>query len=64
MTGKIDFAGYEITEGVCGDGNLKYLYESKVITFKYDYKIKHQGYGCAPEILDLGPTDTLDKCMK
>lgn len=62
--GKIDFADYEITEGVCSDGLLKYLYESKVITFNYDYKLKHKGVGCAPEKLNLGPTDTLDKCMK
>lgn len=62
--GKIDFPEYEITEGVCSDGLLKYLYESRVITFNYDYKLKHQGVGCAPEKLNLGPTDTLDKCMK
>lgn len=61
--GKVDFDGYEITEGTCSDGLLKYLYESKVITFNYDYQVKHQGVGCAPEKLNLGPTDTLDKCM-
>jgi hypothetical protein len=61
---KIDFPEYEITEGQCSDGLLKYLYESKVITFNYDYQLKHAGVGCAPEKLNLGPTDTLDKCMK
>jgi len=43
---------------------LKHLYESKVISFNYDFKIKHEKHGCAPETVDLGVTDTLDKCMK
>jgi len=59
----IEFPGYEITEGSCSDGLLKYLYESKVITFNYDYKLKNKGVGCQPEHHELGATDTLDKCM-
>jgi len=29
--GRIDFEGYEITEGVCGNNTVKYPYESKIL---------------------------------
>lgn len=43
---------------------MKYHYENKgVVSFNYDFQVKHKEVGCNPEKLNLGPTDTLEKCI-
>lgn len=60
----VGFNEYEIAQGTCSDGLLKYLYSNDVITFNYDYQLKHKEVGCDPEKMSLGVTDTLEKCMR